>query len=569
MSAEDQPNGSYDEPVKSTSHDRTEHIGPSIDHEVDDPNGVWVAGFATGACLRKTAEMVKTADAADKVAQVIIDSASARRVPQGKTEQSGFLRDEAAKARASTGISGQSGRRGQLKGYLFEDLDIEAYNAKNAKAGRIMKKRKNPLDPVYDADRFIDGQYAGSVQHKSSAVGASEAVSKMEQKKPGSAAKGTIRVPADQVEETLKRTHGRARVAGSDVTSEQLEHTLDSGLGALAKDGAKATSTRRALAKGAGKAGATSAAIGGLVEASALLRGDIDAMTFTKRRVQDAGEAAVATAVANAAERVGQASAGGRAVAQGAARSAVVMVAVSSLRDVPSLVRGDLSFRDFAENRGVDAAEAAAATAVGSAATSVILATAGGAAASSAVGGAAASAAASVAVAAAGTGTVTGAAVATTLGGVTAAVAGPVIIGGAVVVVTGLLVGKGLKTVRRRVKGNQERRRAADETSVKASTAPTLALAEPQLVEVQLTLNGSNVFTAEQVADIRHWLLELGCDDSTARDQASRRLNELRFLVSDWAKAGEPFTADDFDALTASGYVVNTDESLEPEGEAA
>lgn len=190
------------------------------------------------------------------------------------------------------------------------------------------------------------------MQHKA-AAGAETAISKMEQRKPGSAKKGTIRVTGDQVEETRKRARGRARVSGSDITTEQLNSTLDSGLDELSKKGIAATSRVRATAKGACKAGATSAAIGGVTEMRELAHGNIDAKGFAANRARDAGEAAVATTVGSVAERFGKATVGGKAVAQGAARSAVVTVAVSSLRDVPSLARGEMSFRDFSENRGM------------------------------------------------------------------------------------------------------------------------------------------------------------------------------------------------------------------------
>jgi hypothetical protein len=386
-----------------------------------------------------------------------------------------------------------------------------------------LKQRNDPRQQAYDADRFIEGKYAGSVQHKSSSAGASTAVAKMEKKKPGSARYGTIRVPADQFDETRKRARGRARVAASDVTTEQLEDTLSSGLDALAKNGTKAASKRRAVTQGAVRAGVVSAAIGGATEAAALVRGDVDAKTFAKRRAQEAGEAAVATTVGTAAKKLGKATAGGRAVAQGAARSAAVTVTVSSVRDVPALLRGDLSGRDFAENRGVDAVEAAAATALGTVATGAVLATTGGAAAATAVGGAAATAAASAALAAAGTGTLAGTAVAGVLGGVTATVAGPAIVGGAVVVGTGLVVGKGFKVVRRRVKAHQERRRTPDPL-----TSASLGAQPVPDVEVILMLDGKNVFTTAERDEIVACLEQLQQDELT-RQRASRRLHCLGF----------------------------------------
>ncbi len=109
-------------------------------------------------------------------------------------------------------------------------------------------------------------------------------------------------------------------------------------------------------------------------------------------------------------------------MAQGAARSAVVRIVVSSIGDVPAVVRGEMSGREFAENRGVDAVEAAAVTTFGTAATSAVL--------------------------------------ATTMGGAAAAAASPVIVVSAVMLGTGLAVGKGFRQVRRVVKERQEERRA-------------------------------------------------------------------------------------------------------------
>ena len=270
----------------------------------------------------------------------------------------------------------------------------------------------------------------------------------------------------------------------------------------------------------------------------------------------DIGEAAVATTVATAAERIGKATTGAGAIAQGAARSAVVVVTVSSLRDVPTLVRGDMSVRDFAENRGVDAAEAATATAVAGAATSIVLATGAGGAASAAVGGAAASAAAAGAAAAAGTGTAAGTAAAAALGGVIAAAAGPALIGGTVVVGTGLLVGAGFAKLRKHVRANQEQRRGR--TATTESAAPKrLAMPDTRPQQIELTLRGANVFTPEQATDIRAWLAYGAGAEPAERAHALRRLREMRFLVSDWAPRDEPFGRADFDALVGDGYIVS------------
>ena len=83
-----------------------------------DERGVSTTAAATRKGIAKTSAAVQRADSAAKVATVITDTASARRVPTGKQDRSAFLREEAARARTSTGASGKSGRRGQLKGHL-------------------------------------------------------------------------------------------------------------------------------------------------------------------------------------------------------------------------------------------------------------------------------------------------------------------------------------------------------------------------------------------------------------------------------------------------------------------
>jgi len=67
----------------------------------------------------------------------------------------------------------------------------------------------------------------------------------MEKVKPGSARRGTLRVPRDQVAKTNRKAAGRIRVKGMDFTAEQAGSKLDKGLGDVAKKGSKAGSTLR------------------------------------------------------------------------------------------------------------------------------------------------------------------------------------------------------------------------------------------------------------------------------------------------------------------------------------
>jgi hypothetical protein len=434
----------------------------------DGGRGVAVSAAASAAAVQPTLDAIASIDAATKVAAVLNSTAAMERRTAAGALPDNVLRSDAARARASRGRSGKDGARGRLKGHLFEELDIATYNTSSAANGNRLVKRSNSCNPAYDASRFGPDRrnpgkdiFKGAVQHKSSSAGAAAAVRKMEETKPGSARCGIIRVPADEADATRQRVGSRARVEASEITSEQLEQTLDLGLDALARDGAGAMSKKRQVLSGTAKAAARSAAVGAVTEARALARGEVDPKTFALHRAQDAGEAAIATTVATAAEKLGKASCGSRAVAQGAARSAAVTVVVSSLRDVPALARGQMSGRDFAENRGIDALEAGTATAIGAAATAGVLGTTAGAAAAARVGGAAESAAQPAAAAAARTGTAAGRWVATALGGVTAAPAGRAIVGGAVVIGTGLVVGKGFETVRKRVKTKQANRRQA------------------------------------------------------------------------------------------------------------
>src|SRR4051794_499941 len=113
----------------------------STQGETADERGLAPTALAAEGGIKATEAAIKRADAAGKVSRVITDTASPKRVPNSRRERSDFVRDESARARTSTGSSGKEGRRGQLKGHLFENLDIDDYNQRNRTAGKRLKKR--------------------------------------------------------------------------------------------------------------------------------------------------------------------------------------------------------------------------------------------------------------------------------------------------------------------------------------------------------------------------------------------------------------------------------------------
>jgi hypothetical protein len=310
----------------------------------------------------------------------------------------GEIRDAAQRA-AETGS--HAGAHHQLRGHFIEALDVHLHNAKG---GSQLVPRAKAGNVGYDASRFIseNGQtrFAGAVQQKASANGTRKAIEQMEKVKPGSATRGTLRVPRDHVDAATRRATDRLtgkkriRVQGMDFTSDQASKRLDQGLADVAKNGAKASSQVRALAKGGAIGAAVSVGIGCTTELGALRRGEVNGRDYGENRAVDAAEGAT-----NAV--VGTLAAGGCAA-----------LATAAL--------------------GTAGGTSLAAT-VGAAGTTTL----------GAVGG---------------MGTA-GAAVATALGGVTATAALPFVAGGAAALGTGLLVGKGFKRVRSTVKTHQARRR--------------------------------------------------------------------------------------------------------------
>jgi hypothetical protein len=337
------------------------------------------------------------------------------------------LRRVADTTRTSTGHNGHSGARGRLRGYAFEVMDRGAIAA--AGDGREITERVRANNPVFDGSFIKDGEFRGGVQMKSSANGVDAAVAKIEAHKPGTASKAWLHVPADEYDEALRRARGRIRVVKSDVTTSQLDRTVGDGLDELARRGHAATSTKGAAVRGAGKAAAQGAAVGGALDAKALVAGQMSRGEFAQRRARDAAGATLGAGTGAGVERLAATKVAGSAFKHGATRSAAVSVAVASVREVPALARGEISGRDFVENRGLDGAEAAVGAAVGGAAAAAAL--------GSTAGGAAVAA----------------------LGTVGVVAAGPAIVGGAAVVGSGLVVGAAFRPVRRAVRRRQQQRR--------------------------------------------------------------------------------------------------------------
>jgi hypothetical protein len=526
----------------------------------DGLHGTAASAAASAAAAPAIARGLSRADDAGRVARTMLDISSRRRIPASRHGRSDFLRTEATRTRLSKGLTGKSGAWGRLKGHLFEDLDIEAYNATGRATDHRLSKRANPRQQTYDADRYVAGKYAGSIQHKASAAGADSAVTKMDKRKAGSARNGTIRVPGDQADATRERVRGRARVQGSDITTGKLDSTLDAGLDELAKRGARGASRTLVAAQGASRAVATSAAIGGLTDARALVSGEMTGKEFATRRAQEAGQTAVATTIRAALERVGSST---NALADGAARSAAVTLAVSSLREVPALVRRDVSGMDFLENRAIDAAETATAAALGTAATGAILATATGAAGGANIGAAVGFISAAAAGSMGGFGSA-GAAVATSLGTVSAASAGPAVVGGVVVLGTGFAVGTGFKLIRRKVKSHQTSRRCqragVSEPAERASGFRELPLSTGAVDAVPNGVSrGRAVFSAAELARIFAAVERLETTSSAERAAVTRELRTIGFYVSDWSAATRPFDGGRLDELIEAGVIITRD----------
>jgi hypothetical protein len=342
---------------------------------------------------------------------------------------------------------------------------------------------------TYDASRIIKGKFAGGVQQKSSAAGIDRAVARMERVKPGSAKRGTVRVPKDHLAAATKRARGRTRVAGMEFTSAKAEKVVDRGLKDVAKKGTRASSRGRALSKGGATAAVLNAGLGAIGDAGDLRAGRLSGRDFAKNRALDAAEGATSATVG--------------ALAAGA---------------TGTLVTGAL---------GTSAGATAAGT-VGAVGTSA-LGTIGG------MGSA-------------------GGAVATAFGGITVASAAPVVIGGAVSISAGVLISKGFKRVRRKVKNNQRQLRtnAGSTLEPQVTGVDESGKALPEAVVVEL--KGRHTFKADELNEIKELLVRL----ETANGDAPAIRAKLRrrgFYLSDWHQPGQRFSTAELDRLVEGGLI--------------
>lgn len=244
-----------------------------------------------------------------------------------------WLKQVARETLTKTGPNGKSGALGQFRGHLFEHLDVQAYTLRNLPMRRVLKLRRTAHAPGYDASRFINGRFAGGVQHKLSAAGVVKAADKLNARKAGSAARATLRLPKDQAARATTRVAGRMRVEASEISSAALKRRGNAGLRQLSSRGSAAVSSVHQFGRGAGLAAVTGVALGAASDASKLRRRQMGAQEFVSRRGADAVEqgasyAAGAIATTGVVAGLKSVAAGGGVLAgaaTGAASSTVVL----------------------------------------------------------------------------------------------------------------------------------------------------------------------------------------------------------------------------------------------------
>ena len=259
-----------------------------------------------------------------------------RRAVPGMSDDA-WLKGAARKTRSSTGPGGKSGALGQFRGHLFERLDVEMYNLRRAGTGRSLRLRSHAHAPGYDADRFINGRYAGSVQHKLGPRNVVAAATKAERLKTGSATRATVRVPKDRAAEATRNTAGKIRVQASDMTTFAVERRGDAGLKQIASLGEAAVSGVHQAGRAAGWAAVVSVAIGSLRDVKLLRRGELTGASFAAAHAVDAAEAGVcAAATVGAGAAIGSAmcalaaGTGTVAVGAGLVASSTVVVPIAT-----------------------------------------------------------------------------------------------------------------------------------------------------------------------------------------------------------------------------------------------
>lgn len=205
-----------------------------------------------------------------------------------------WLKNVAGETLGNTGPNGLSGTLGQFRGHLFEQLDTAQFNLRHAGTGTYLRLRGGAQAPGYDADRFVRDRFAGGVQHKLGPNGIHRAVGKLDTMKAGSAARATVRVPRDRLQEATLTAAGRVRVQGSRVTTQQVKRHGDAGLKLLAGRGEDILNPLRAGARSAAWAAVFAIGVGAAFELHRLLLGDITMSAFLAARGLEASESVVA-----------------------------------------------------------------------------------------------------------------------------------------------------------------------------------------------------------------------------------------------------------------------------------
>jgi hypothetical protein len=124
-----------------------------------------------------------------------------------------------------------SGAFQQIRGHVFEAMDVADYNYVHALLGdgHRLVLRVSSCARNYDASRFIDGRFAGGVQHKLGVDSIGSAIKRFEAWRPGTSSHATIRVPADRAEEAFRRYGDQVGVGASRVTTGDVNSTVSRG----------------------------------------------------------------------------------------------------------------------------------------------------------------------------------------------------------------------------------------------------------------------------------------------------------------------------------------------------
>jgi hypothetical protein len=219
-----------------------------------------------------------------------------RKLPPAGTSTDQWPRKVAAQTLSSTGPDGRSGAFGQLRGHLFEHLDIRDYNLRRAGVYRLVRF-PDPLHPGYDAIRIdANGKFAGAVQHKCGPASFAQAINKLEAHKPGSACKATIRVPFERFKDCQQAASGKIQVQASRLTNKAIIRRAKTGLHDLTNHGEAATSLGRQAGRAAGKGAAAAIVIEGITDLPALRGRKLNGRQFVARRGVDAAQAGITAA---------------------------------------------------------------------------------------------------------------------------------------------------------------------------------------------------------------------------------------------------------------------------------